>query len=215
MIKKRRAGGGRKPKGAFSTLTAPLTIRMPAEMREQLKIAAKANGTNVSQEMMRRLQQSFDRDDDWATNDPVTRGLTAILHEVIGYVSESYEGHIYDGKPDWDSDPFGFATFRLALGKLLGAMQPKGKIVPPFDWKRLIEKCEFKSEEEKNLASFSLASFKSPEARSEYIANWIWSALHRTSPPGLFEDPRDGERWVLRQTDMRRDLGLNSKRKKL
>ena len=57
LKRKRAPGGGRKPKGAFSKLTSPLSLRMPSDMRDELEAAAKASGKSVSQELLRRLQE--------------------------------------------------------------------------------------------------------------------------------------------------------------
>ena len=53
--RKRAPGGGRQPSGAFSKLTSPLSLRMPADMRDELEAAAKASGKSLSQELLRRL----------------------------------------------------------------------------------------------------------------------------------------------------------------
>ena len=149
MAKNRRAGGGRKPKGDFSKLVAPLSIRMPAEMRKQLEAAARANGRSLSQELLRRLRESFHRERDKA-RDPAMRALCFLMaetaHHAVGYhkikphppkgltLEEAALGEItLEEIPmfDWRSNPFFYRAFKIAFIKLLNALEPQGEIKPP------------------------------------------------------------------------------------
>src|SRR5437868_406906 len=78
---KRAKGGGRKPKGPFSGLTSPLSIRMPKTLRENLESAAQASGKNISQELLVRLSNTFDRDREKA-REPELRALCFLIAEA-------------------------------------------------------------------------------------------------------------------------------------
>src|SRR5437899_2314055 len=79
--RKRAKGGGRKPKGPFSELTSQLSIRMPKSMREELVSAAQASGKGLSQELLDRLSNTFDRDRENA-RDPDMRALSFLIAET-------------------------------------------------------------------------------------------------------------------------------------
>jgi hypothetical protein len=101
-------------------------------------------------------------------------------------------------------------------------LEPKGEIRPPFDWKKLAEDMEPKIKKDPpmdaDLSRASLASWKSPEARAEYIANSIWSSLDRTVPTTpeieVYQMRRRfGVKVPYGISDVRRDLKLMSKGK--
>jgi hypothetical protein len=128
MAKKRAPGGGRKPKGEFSQLAATLSIRMPADMRAKLGASAarRRNGKGwvLTQEILYRLQHSFDRERD-EQRDPASRALCYLLAQVIATVAANVRPR------EWRSDPFAFRTMKLAFGQILDALEPKGEIRPP------------------------------------------------------------------------------------
>lgn len=59
MVRKRGAGGGRKPRGEFAGKTATLTTRITPATREALERAAQKSGRSLSQEAEHRLDQSL------------------------------------------------------------------------------------------------------------------------------------------------------------
>jgi hypothetical protein len=97
-----------------------LTLRLPRELHEQLREAAK--GRSVSEEMRARLEWSILND--W-TNDPKTRDLVDSIAEVARNV-QPYFGA-------WHDNPYGYAVFKIAVDTLLSKMRPKGKPTPPAD----------------------------------------------------------------------------------
>lgn len=162
--RRRSPGAGRKPKGVFSNLTSPLSIRMSADMRGELEAAAKANGTNISQELLRRLQYSFNRDREKA-RDPAMQALCFLIAEV----AQQTAGMTSSQK--WRTNPFYFRAFKIAVGKLLDALEPKGEIEPPIDM-------QFKrAEEAGELENDFLKSFSDPELRGTYAARSVWADL--------------------------------------
>src|SRR5262249_46953506 len=124
----RRDQSGRKPKGEFSKLTSSLTIRIPDDMRDQLEHEADTRNQNITQVLLWHLRQSFKREYEKEHN-PAIRALcfliTKLAHDVVG---------LHHGKRpifSWRSDPFFFRAFKIAVAKLLDALEPEGKIRPP------------------------------------------------------------------------------------
>jgi hypothetical protein len=179
MAKKRKPGGGRKPKGDFSRLTSPLTIRMPAEMRKQLEAAANKSGKNVTQELLRRLQNSFNRDRE-KSRDPALRALCFLIAEIAEGVVLPEPIRFPNAYPLWRSNPFLFRAFKLAVGKLLDALEPPGEIQAPVT----LEPAEGVKIPLGPLdqPEFLLNKYVSPEALSNYVIADIWTALHGTTP---------------------------------
>ena len=177
MIKRKRAaGGGRRPKGPFSGLTSSLTIRIPAEMRQQLEDAAQRSG-NISQELLRRLADSFYRDRDRA-RDPAMRALCFLIAETAHQAVGIHLGEEERPIGSWRDDPFFFRAFKIAVGKLLDELEPPGPIRPPvMKWFGAFDKLT--------------RSYETPQARGEYAADYIWNAL-LTAPASPAE--RENER---------------------
>jgi hypothetical protein len=134
MVRKRKRapGAGRPAKGEFAALTAVLSVRMPSEMRDKLTVSAgrrKPKAWSLTQEILYRLQRSFDRERD-ERRDPASRALCYLLAEVIATVAHnSAEGA-------WRSDPFAFRAIKLAFTQILDALEPAGEIRPPVDRER-------------------------------------------------------------------------------
>jgi Arc-like DNA binding domain len=177
MSKRRAAGGGRKPKGEFSGVTSPLSIRMPAEMRSQLDSSAKDNGRSLSQEMLRRIQDSFHRDRDIA-RDPAMRALCFLIAQLAGQVAGLTDPQ---GRPlfDWRADPFFFRAFKLAVAKVLDALEPAGEIRPP----QLMLDAQLQAEDRQGVALLKMfkATYETPEARANNAVETFMSSLMRPS----------------------------------
>jgi hypothetical protein len=127
MARKRAPGGGRKPRGAFSQLAATLSIRMPADMRAKLEASAArrpGKGWVLTQEILHRLQRTFDRERD-ERRDPASRALCYLLAQVIATVALNVKPR------EWRSDPFAFRTMKLAFNQILDALEPPGEIKAP------------------------------------------------------------------------------------
>ena len=191
-------------------------------MRKQLESAAKKKGWSLTQEILWRVQNSFEQDSKFSSVDPPARALTFLFEENLNWVYEVCELWVTEGEEhradEWHLDRFTFRMFRIALCKLLEALEPKGEIRPPLDWKKLAEDVEPELQREPkrdaDLSRASLASWKSPEARAEYIANSIWSSLQRTVPTKdeIEADQILGVKASYGMSDVRRDLKLMSRR---
>jgi hypothetical protein len=140
---------------------------MSADMRGELEAAAKANGTNISQELLRRLQNSFNRDREKA-RDPAMQALCFLIAET----AQQTAGMSTPMRPrqEWRTNPFYFRAFKIAVGKLLDALEPKGEIEPPVEM-------QFKRVDGGELESEFLKSFSDPELRGAYAARSIWADL--------------------------------------
>jgi hypothetical protein len=176
--RKRAPGGGRKPKGDFSQVVSPLSIRMRADMREQLEAAANVNGRSISQELLRRLQGSFDEDRATA-RDPAMRALCFLIAQLAGEVAGLTDTK---GRPafDWRTDRFLFRAFKLALCQILDALEPSGEIRPP----QLMVDAVFEDSEEGLVKAFK-ATYETPEARADQAAKTLLSQLQRANPKSV------------------------------
>ena len=164
--RKRAPGGGRKPKGEPTT---PLSLRIPAELRRHLKQAADAKGKSVSEELIWRIHGSFGRERD-KESDPELRALCFVIaklsRDAVGFWD-------VDGTPQfsWRSDPFFFRAFKIAVARVLDALDPGGVAQPP--------KIEKTADEGRSLRRPEFfMSFRSPKERGEYAAKIRLALLH-------------------------------------
>ena len=131
MKRKRAPGGGMKPKGAFSGLTSPLSIRMQPEMRKELEASAKKKGWSLTQELLWRLRASLSKERE-ARRDPATRALCFLISEMAK--------KIYAPIPlEWHRNPFLFSAFTIGVANLLRELEPPGEIQSPIDRNTLTE----------------------------------------------------------------------------
>jgi hypothetical protein len=168
MARKRAPGGGRKP--SAHTPRAQLTIRMSDEMREQLESAARERDWTLTDELLLRLRVSFHRERD-ESRQPAMRALCFLIAELADHIVGP---SVARGKSevrfyDWRSDPFFYRAFKIAVGRLLDALEPPGPIKA--------YQITAKQGELDPYMKHYLASFKSPEARAEYSVGYILTAL--------------------------------------
>jgi len=164
--RKRAAGGGRRPQGEFQNLTSPFSLRMPPDLRKQVEVAARRNRRSTSQEMLRRLQDSFRRDQTTESDRPL-RALCYLIAQVADYSS-------HQEPRSWRSDPFKFKTFKRGVSVLLDKLDPPGEVVGLLD----------RARGEGNPI------FNSYEQYGDFIGEGIWSELQRasTSDAEVFAD---------------------------
>lgn len=172
MAKKRRAaGGGRKSQGEFSRLNAAVSVRMPEDIRGKLELAARESGKSLTQELLRRVSDSFDRDRQRKLRDPASRALCYLLAELIELVAlnslpDTGGSH---GIAEWRADPFTFRVVKLAFAQVLDALEPRGQITrPERDW----------------LAPYMISG-DSPEEMARNAAAVTLMLLHRFEPSSL------------------------------
>lgn len=197
--RKRAPGGGRKPKGEFSNLTSPLSIRMPADIRDQLRKAAAQNGRSASQELLGRLKKSLDYETH-KERDRAMRALCFLISELAVVVT-GWSDSKNRPAANWRTDPFFFHAFSLAVAHVLNAIAPKGKIKNP-QWIR---------ERGDAVLSYGLPeTLSSPEVRGKFAADVVLQWLHvarfedveRRKLPSHFVD------MVYRMVHARRDLDV-------
>ena len=130
--KKRAPGGGRKPINPSQRMVG-FSVRIPATMRDELEKAAdkrRLRKWNGSDELRRRLQESFDQDRK-NYSDPETQALCFLFADL--------SVNVHRGTPNWRSNPFLFRAFKLAVAKLLDNMpSPAGKVETPLFLKEVL-----------------------------------------------------------------------------
>jgi hypothetical protein len=148
---------------------------MPAEMREQLESSARENGRSVSQEVLRRIQGSFYLERDKA-RDPSMRALCFLIAQLAGHVAGLTDSQ---GRPafNWRTDRFFFQAFKLAVAKVLDALEPSGEIRSPKDMFDNLDR------DEKGIRLFEMvkATYETPEARADTAARTLFASLTQPS----------------------------------
>jgi hypothetical protein len=206
MKQKRAPGGGRKPKGAFSGLTSPLSIRMPPDMRKELESASKKKGWSLTQELLWRLRVSLNKQQE-VRRDPATRAICYLISRM----GEKIHKRI---PLEWRRNPFLFRAFKIGVANLLDELEPPGEIQSPIDQGTLTE-------------STYVDLYRTPETIANDAARETLTSLYYTrempesqkqairslSLPG---EPKYGEQLVeLLESDFysesaaRRDLGID------
>ena len=116
MKPKKKSTAGRKPAGPFAHNTAQLTIRMPDDLRDELELSANKKGWSLTQELLWRLRSSYQRQRQERRRPPATRAICFLIGEIAGYASAF-------NPAEWHRSPFAFKAFRLAVARLLGALE--------------------------------------------------------------------------------------------
>jgi len=127
VVRKRKPGGGRKPK-LGTAMRSKLTVRMPDDLRDQLEAAALKRDRGLSDELHARLRLSFDKERE-RKRDPATRhlcNLVAVIARQVQFMAKPKST-----SKEWQQDPFTFRTFKIAVAKVLDTLEPPGKIPPP------------------------------------------------------------------------------------
>jgi hypothetical protein len=136
--RKRASGGGRKPKGEFSRLDHPFSLRMPADLRKQLEDARKRTGKSFSQEMLTRVKSTFHRER-YTSIDPSMRALcylmSCIQHSLDRQVLFLNNTLSLPAKEErhWRAHPFFYVAFKIAVQTLLDKFEPIGSDGPVSD----------------------------------------------------------------------------------
>jgi hypothetical protein len=159
MIKRKRApGGGRKPKGDFAGKAAWLSTRITPELRKNLDRAAKESGRSLSQEIERRLRDSFGIQRE---RNPFLRALFFSFALMARQMPFSRELR---------SDPFTFHAFKFAVIAFLERLAPPGQIVSP-------ESAEIVWPTDMH------GLVRSPDVLGNSLAGMVWHQLETVEPP--------------------------------
>ena len=183
----RAPGGGRKPLGEFARLGRPISVRMPEEMRKDLERAAAESGRSVTQELLRRVQNSFYRDRE-RERDPALYALLFMIGQLAEHIAQTADlrglipaKHRAALGSRWRTDRFLFKAFKFAVPYLLNQLdEPSGKLespVTPNDIKRQSD--SFAEDHNPKLARLAKKQIKSPEAYGEIEIINLWSRANR------------------------------------
>ena len=124
MARKRAPGAGRPAQGRFTGLTgAPFSIRITPELRSQLDAAIAKNGNSMTQEILDRLEWSFEEDEKIAC-DPAGQSLLFLIGHTIDRVQTIMQR-------DWRNDLFTWEAIKGAVDGLLMWLEPGGELIPP------------------------------------------------------------------------------------
>ena len=156
----RKKGRGRKSR---SGPTTSLTFRIPDDLRRQLEL--EANGS-MSDRLIWHLRRSIARMRE-EQRDPAMRALCFVIAETAHQVVGAHVAEKNTERPlfDWRWTPFFFRAFKLAVGQILDALEPKGEIERPD--------IRLHFEPEDSATSRYTRSWETPEARANYAADYI------------------------------------------
>ena len=125
--KRRKPGGGRKPRGPFKAKTVPLGTRITVETRKMLEASAKELDHSLSQaaefHIRRSLTRAHNRRDD-------IFALTEAIASVIEYVERTT-------KERWADSAFTTAAIRHAADSLIRHFGAKNTLAVPVAIKEL------------------------------------------------------------------------------
>jgi|HubBroStandDraft_3_1064219.scaffolds.fasta_scaffold406463_1 hypothetical protein len=206
MARKRAPGGGRKP--SPSTPRAQLTVRMPDDMRAQLGGAAQKRGWTLTDELMWRLRNSFNRERD-EKRDPPSRALCYLLAQTIATASYNVRDR------DWRSDPFTFRTIKLAFDEIMDALAPRGEIRPPEPPEEDPENPEDPESRDMywwfvpGTSAFRALRQETPEDAADFTAKVILRELAAPREPQSDEKRQD---FQYAMSAARRDLAIKLKK---
>ena len=117
MVRKRKPGGGRKPRGEGPAVA--FNTRIEPETRRLLERAAKENGRSLSAEIARRLKNSFGPA---AASDIQTRALCHLLDRIVTMARGLKRT---GGEPfNWRTNRFDYLAFKYAVEELLHLLAP-------------------------------------------------------------------------------------------
>src|SRR6516164_6442342 len=195
---------GRKILG--SSVAHPLTVRIDDVLRERLqqeadKRAERKHGWNLSQEILMRLNQSLDGDEEdkrkrgplWAISYLMgqieTNGLLSIL------LTDQFERRILpvEQRPPWHRNADVFEAFTVALNLVLKGIKPKGGTLPRYLTNAGITPQQI-GEDIAEGVLFQIRHEKpmTPEQKEEARREYLYFHRDHRDPP----DDLEIERWI-------------------
>ena len=114
MARRRRPGGGRKPRGEFSGKSAVFSTRITPQTRKQLDRAAADNDRSLSQEIEHRLRESFYPDQKRPARIRALGEMVKLTAEIIEQATGAA----------WLADGFTAGSLRHALDFLIDHFGP-------------------------------------------------------------------------------------------
>jgi hypothetical protein len=229
IVRKRKAGGGRKPKGPIRSKSEVFTTRITPDTRASIEAEAERSGQSISQVAERLLLLGMETRRRRQNN----RSLRALCflvealalrigsvqwQDVSQYKDPRRRKIIESLQEDWRTDPFRYRALTLAVQSLFDALKPSGEI-------KLNNLAEVRPEDlaplEVSPALIELMKhiYTSPENLAAYHFANLWTQMNREHP--LSENERElmgHGSWVgemMREEfyglqDARNDLALGS-----
>jgi hypothetical protein len=202
MKKRRKVGRPKKPPGVGSV---NISLRINEALLQQLRDAAdKAGHSNLSREIAYRLRRSLELDAE-RERDPALQGLLFL----IGQLTERISGGMFvmgdeklrsDFKKEWRTDLFTFRAVKIAIGKLINALEepPAEKEVDPQRVANFLKKQGFDLTKmfggDPEVIKHLMEIYRSPESMANFTFANFWTQMH-TSDLRLPE----GERELMRE----------------
>ena len=175
LKQKRKPGGGRKPAGPFKNNTAQLTIRMPDDLREKLESSARSKDRSLTQELLWRLQGSYRKQHEDEFRPPATRAICFLIANLADRITfPEFAGSYRERLAVWHRNPFQFRAFRLAVAKLLEALEPLGDMQNPYE--PMVENFP-KNDIFKPKYDEMAADLRTPETLAEWFAQSILAEM--------------------------------------
>lgn len=117
--RKRKPGGGCKPRGPVANKQENFSTRISAETRREIELVAKAKGWSISQaaEYLLKLGAQEEREQ-FTINE--TKALRFLVGQLADECSLAIEGKTYE----WFADRFAFEAFEHALSLLCDKLRP-------------------------------------------------------------------------------------------
>ena len=217
--KRRRPGGGRKPKGSIRDKREAFSTRITAETRAALEREAAKTGQSISQVAEWALRTGLMEKQRSRTVQPL-RAISFLIERLAlascraAYINAP--GKRLQRIETWRSDPFAFSAFKIAVGMLLDFLEPQGPALSPLraNNPRGIAVHPRLSDREWQLVG---RFYEAPEAYGAYIYSHLVEELQNESPTFVRQiamgSPTSGdmatdEYYGLRSA--RRDLGLDA-----
>jgi hypothetical protein len=151
---------------------------MPDDMRAKLEADAKKRSWSLTQELLWRVQDSFNQERD-KRRDSALRALNFVIAQIAERVSGGiyvpYDEFRQELLKEWRTDPFKFKAFKFAVVKLLDHLQPAGEIRPAVG--EAAEQFGITSE----LAKLIAATNETPEAYGAFVFGALWAQLTRST----------------------------------
>jgi hypothetical protein len=187
MPRKRAPGAGRKPVGPISGKLSNFSTRITKETRSALEREASATGQSISQVAERLIRAGLTSSRD---RDPAMRALCFLIAQLAGHIVGPKLMELEGSKSEiplysWRSSPFFYRAFKIAIGQLLDALEPRGPI-------RQYDRIGTTEAELDPSMKRYVESFKTPEARAEYSVDYILTAFR--SVPHWTEAEREEQR---------------------
>jgi hypothetical protein len=233
-VRKRKPGGGRKPRGPIHGKTETFSTRISAETRGALERESNRTGQSISQVAERLLILGLEERRKRSSTRPL-RALCFLVEQLAARAGSHrfidpleilrappQEAQAMREKMDkWRTDPFCYRSFRIAVGIVLDALEPIGEIRSPMP-EGLIERLTAQAPFLKSRPDFLDAmrkTYESPEAAGATIAEMLLNELMYLRRPIVWHEGRpvgsiDAEQEALLRQEFygleeaRRDLGI-------